>query len=395
MGRRVLKICGSSWANESRDKRELSVYRDLGDEVLVLAKGGEKDKGREGEIDGFRVLYYSTRPLGTKVPNPINRLISLFTWAHYARQLKPDVISGHDLMPGLTIAWMSTLFCKNKPKLIYDAHEFELGRDTNGKRGKLTNWLLGRWEKFLMKRCAFSIMVNDSIADEVQRIHKLTQRPVVVRSTPNYWEIDERICQQTRQDFLEAIRKTGKCVEYLLMYHGQVSCNRGIECVIKAVAGFDDVGLVILGNGEESYVASLHRLAESCGVEEKVLFHPAVPIDELWKYVGAADLSLMMIAASARSYYLCLPNKFFESIQSLTPIVSSNFPEMRRIIDQYQIGLTCDPNNLKEINNCVERMKTDQAFYAQCKENLKRAKEELCWEKEKLVLINAYEQMLN
>ena len=42
-----------------------------------------------------------------------------------------------------------------------------------------------------MRRCAFSIMVNDSIADEVQKIHALKQRPVVIRSTPYCWELDE------------------------------------------------------------------------------------------------------------------------------------------------------------------------------------------------------------
>ena len=35
-------------------------------------------------------------------------------------------------------------------------------------------------------------MVNDSIADEVQRIHGLRERPVVV-DIPNYWNIDESV----------------------------------------------------------------------------------------------------------------------------------------------------------------------------------------------------------
>ncbi len=56
MGKRVLKICVGTWDNASRDKRELSVYRDLGAEVLVLAKGADTDRGRVEEEDGKSVI---------------------------------------------------------------------------------------------------------------------------------------------------------------------------------------------------------------------------------------------------------------------------------------------------------------------------------------------------
>ena len=39
-------------------------------------------------------------------------------------------------------------------------------------------------------------------------------------------------------------------------------------------------------------------------------------------------------------------------------------------------------------------MRTDRDFYAQCKENLKKAKEDLCWEKEKVVLQEAYRRAM-
>lgn len=199
----VLKVCGGTWENASRDKRELSTYRDLGADVAVLAKGNNDDKGRIETVDGFKVYRYSTRPLGSRVPSPLNRLVSLFTWARFVKKIGPDIISGHDLMPGLTISWISTLLNKNKPKLIYDSHEFELGRNTN--RGKLAALAIKHWEKFLMKRCVYSIMVNDSIADEVQRIHRIKERPIVVRSTPDFWTIDPEACLETRNNLLDAL----------------------------------------------------------------------------------------------------------------------------------------------------------------------------------------------
>lgn len=182
---------------------------------------------------------------------------------------------------------------------------------------------------------------------------------------------------------------------FLIMYHGVLMPGRGIETLIKLTEKNTHVAAIILGNGINEYVNSLRNLAKDMKVERRVLFLPAVSLDELWKYVGAVDLSFMMIEGKVRSYYFALPNKFFESIQALTPIIASDFPEMKRLIDQYEIGLTCNPADLDEINECVEKMRTDTVFYNRCKVNLQKAKEDLCWEHEKQNMIKALNQYVS
>jgi len=388
----ILKICASEWAYASRDKRELSACRELGEEVLVLAKGNLSDKGRLDEVDGYQVRRFTTRPMGLRVPNWINRVASLFVWARYTKnELKPQIISGHDLA-GLLIGWLSNIGRKDKAKLIYDSHEFELGRYTGRtKRNKLQMFYIKHLERFLMKRCAFSIMVNDSIADEVQRIHKLEQRPIVVRSTPEKWKIDKEAIRQVRAELTSQFHAEGT----ILMRHGMIGTGCGIEKLLEVVKCMQGVNAVILGYGAEPYISSLKKLAEEFGITERVLFHPAVPITELWKYAGAADVGMSIAPAVSMSYYYALPNKLFENIQSETPVIVSNIPEMKKIVKQYGIGLLCDPKNTAEICACVEKMRTDKAFYEQCKKNTLAAKEDLCWENEKEVLKSAYKRILS
>ncbi len=386
----MLKIVSSAWINESRDKRELSVVKELGADVLVLAKG--EKSGVIEQVDGFRVYRMSTRPLGDKIPKSISRFISVFTWAFQVRKLSPQVISGHDIF-ALLIGYLSTAFMRKdkRPKLVYDAHEFEIGR--NAKRSCVVLWIILLLERFLIRRCAFSIMVNDSIADEVRRIHKLKRRPIVVRSMPENWKIDDKACKQVRQELFQHFgEEEGKI---LLMYHGMVCKGRGIESLIQTVAYGNHICLVVLGDVvEQSYIDRLREMAEDLGAKNRVLFHSAVPGNELWRYVGAADLSMMMISPVTKSYYYALPNKFFESIQALTPMIASDLPEMKYLIEKYKIGLTCRPENVQEIYNCVMRMHNDQALYKSCKENLKAAKAELCWENEKRILMKAYRKVL-
>ena len=95
-------------------------------------------------------------------------------------------------------------------------------------------------------------------------------------------------------------------------------------------------------------------------VEKRVLFMDAVKIQELYKYVGAVDVGMIIIENSCKSYYLCLPNKFFENIQSLTPVITSNFPELQKLTEQYQIGLCIDPADIHGIAAAIEEMRDNK-----------------------------------
>ena len=382
----LLKIAPADFMSASRDKREISAAREVGFQVLTMCKGEKKDKGRREEIDGFAVARYGTRPLGSSSVMRIpNKILSVLQWAHHARKLGPDAISGHDL-PGLGIGYLSSLFRRKKPLLIYDAHEFEIGR--NVKRNRIVKFLVLHLERFLIKRCAFSIMVNDSIADRVMEVHKLKKRPLVVRNVSPYLDLDPQTIVARRKNFLKRLGVSKET--FLLMYHGGLMQNRGIETLIHVVAAIENTAAIILGNGKAEYVDHLHDMCEKQGVRDRVLFLDTVLFSILSEYVGAADVGMVLIDKTSESYYLSLPNKFFENVQALTPMVASAFPEMKRLIDLYEIGLTVDPESQEDVLSAVRQMQDDVELYQRFKNNLVQAKEDLCWENEKAVLIGAY-----
>lgn len=383
--KRVLKIDLNPWHNASRDMRELSLYEELGADVEVLAKGDVDDRGRIDYVKGFKVHRYTTRPLGQKVPRLINRIISVFSWASFVRKkLKPDIISGHDL-PGVAVAWLSNSFLKKtkRAKIIYDSHEFELGR--NEKRSAFTSWLVRQAESFFIKRCVFTIAVNDSIADRLVEEYRLKDRPVVVRSTPDKWVLDEKIISQNRN---RIITKLG--VDCLVTYHGIIRSGRGIEEIIEILKHDDSLGALVVGDSaSKEYYDGLIKLAQDMGVQERVEFHNAVPLETLSTLIGAGDISLILIKPESESYYLSLPNKFFETIQALTPLIASDLPEMSKLTKQYGIGLLCNPEDIDDVCSKIKMLREDSNLYQDIKKNLLTAKEELCWEKEKSKLASA------
>ena len=380
-----LKLILCPYKIEARSQREVDVVKEIvHDGVAVCELGEKKNYRNENGIDIYTYTGHFTGGI-------FNRLSSFIKWAGYIRKFKAKCISCYDIS-ALTIAWISTLFLpkKGKPYLVYDSHEFELGR--NSSRSNFDFFCVKIMEKFLIKKSVFSIMVNDTIADEVVKIYNLKDRPLVIRSMQNYVEIDENVTRMYRERFCQ--KYNIKSSDFIVMYHGAIMNGRGIETIIEAVKSLDDVKVIILGFGKQDYINNLSAMIEEFQMKMKVFFHEAVDQSELWKYVGASDVGIVAINNICLSYYYSLPNKFFQNIQACTPIIGVDFPEIKRMIEKYNIGITCKPDSPDSLRKAIIKLKSDKNLYDLYKINLKKTSKELCWENEKVKLIEKYRTVL-
>jgi len=98
-----------------------------------------------------------------------------------------------------------------------------------------------------------------------------------------------------------------------------------------------DRHLVFLGYGE------LEGLARDGATRlPNVHFHEAVPPADLLPITAGADVGLCIIEDACLSYFLSLPNKLFEYVSAGLPAVISDFPEMRRLVDDLGVGWPVD-----------------------------------------------------
>lgn len=387
---KVLKVFCGRWENPSRDLRELGAAQKAGFKVSAVIKNGP-------EIDDNSIAYgisakgINTKPLGNhRLFRLGNYLISIVIWSWYISKRDDDILSCHDL-PALAIGNLSNFLSGRKKKklLIYDSHELEIGRAV--KRSALKKWCVLKLEQFLVKRTEQTILVNNAIAEEFTKIHYLKRRPVVARNIPKYWEVNNDVCKKIKNEICTKMKISKET--FLLMYHGMVKENRGIEILLDLLTINTNIAVVVLGSGNSLYVQKLKEKAMRLSVQDRVLFIEAIEQNNLWKYVGAVDLGVILAPNFSKSYYLSLPNKLFENIQSETPIIGSNFPEIEKIIKTYKIGKTCVPDDVQQVNSYVEEMRLNQEKYLEYKKNLKIAKQELCWENEEKVLIQMYKDL--
>ena len=378
---RVLKICPTEFLHESRDERELRVYKDMGADVCVMAK-----ETSEIVNDVFKIDRLTTRPLGNRLPNSINRICSFFLWVKKAREYKADIISGHDIICTY-MALLSNIGRKGskRAKIVYDSHEFEIGR--TAKRRNVTKKVISLAERFAIKRVDETIVVSNSIAQEIKKVYRLDKAPSVVRNIPEKWDVDKK---QTK-DNADDLKTNMKDVKYIISYHGIIAPSRGIETAIDMIEKTADLGLIIIGYAlMEDYLDTLKKSVAEKGLEDRVLFLGAVNNRDLWRYIGAADLSFLMLPPASASYYYSLPNKLFEAIQSETPLIASDFPEIRSIVDKYKVGVIAKWDDIDDIVSKAEGLLSDKGLYSETKSNVAAAKEELCWENEKKILQDIY-----
>lgn len=123
----------------------------------------------------------------------------------------------------------------------------------------------------------------------------------------------------------------------IVLYQGMMNAGRGLPELVASARDFPaGVRLVLIGAG--MLEDSLRRLAEDAELEDRVFFGALVPQAELHEWTSSADLGVLILDPINLSKRLALANKIFEYMAASIPVLTTDLPENRRIIDQCECG---------------------------------------------------------
>jgi len=292
--------------------------------------------------------------------------IRLFFYLLFSRM---DGICAIDLDTILPCLYVSKI--KNIIR-IYDAHELFTELKEVVSRPSIHNrWL--RIEKKAVAQFKHGYTVSQGIAEIFKQRYGVEY--ACIRNMPVLKDIPASAIQ-----------------EKFLLYQGAVNEARAFEWLIPAMKKIK-TELVVCGTG--NFMEQLRSLIKEHQVENKVYLRGQLFPKQLWEVSCRGYVGISIAENIGLNQYLALPNKFFDYIQAGLPQVTMDFPEYKRINDQYDIALLIPAADPEMIASAVNKLLDDTVLYERLRQNCLKARLELNWQKEETRLLAYYSNIFN
>ena len=283
---------------------------------------------------------------------------------------KKDVLLANDLDTLLPNYLISKLQIK---KLVYDSHELfsEIPELVNK---PFTKKVWRSLERLVLPNLKNTYTVSNSIADYYDK--KYQTKFKVIRNLP----LMIRTISKGNFSFDHKGEK-------IILYQGALNIGRGLELIINTMPFISNCILVIIGNGD--IIKNLKSYVKNINLVKKVRFLESLTPNELQKITPLANIGISIEEDLGLNYRFSLPNKIFDYINAEVPILVSNLPEMRKIIDTHKVGeIVKERSPQKLALQIKELLKKDYS------EELKKAKKELIWENQEEELLAIFRNII-
>jgi glycosyltransferase involved in cell wall biosynthesis len=117
--------------------------------------------------------------------------------------------------------------------------------------------------------------------------------------------------------------------------------------------------MVVLGYG--FLLEQIRAQARDLGLAERVHFLGPVAADEVVAYSASAAVGVSPLLASAPSYALSLPNKLFQYMAAGLPVVASDLPQVRDVVEGTAAGICVDTSRPSLIAQALRSILDDPA----------------------------------
>jgi glycosyltransferase involved in cell wall biosynthesis len=288
-----------------------------GYEVVQVVGDGQGD----AMVQGVRIVDIGPRPTG--------RLARMLRQPRAAARAvgreRPDLLHLHDpeLLP------LGVEFAGRGVRVVYDAHE-DVPRQILTKQWIPAPLRSGVWHVFehyenrQVRRLAAVCAATPHIARRFESVARLAA------SVCNY-----PMSEELGPAAVPLPRERSVC------YAGGLMRTRGLLQMIRAVALLPDVRLVLCGRFED---AATEREARAEPGWTRVAWLGQVDREMVRDVLARSSAGLVTLKPMP-SYVDSLPIKMFEYMSARLPVIASNFPLWKDIVERHACGICVDPED--------------------------------------------------
>jgi len=267
---------------------------------------------------------------------------------------------------------------KLNKKVIYDVHE-DLPRQILSKpwinisiRKPLAN-IIEWYENKISKKCDGIITATPFIRDRFIAINKNT---VDINNFPLESEL-----QKTRPSFGNLNN---------ICYIGGISQIRGISQMIESLNTLNDIELLLAGEfSSKELLKEVSSLSGWANVKKLGLVSRTETLA-----IKEKSFAGLVLFLPEPNHVNAQPNKMFEYMASGIPVIASDFPLWKEIIEDNNCGVCVNPLDIKQITQAIVTLKNNPKLVQEMGENgIKLVNEKYNWIKESEKLLSFYQEI--
>ncbi len=291
-----------------------------GHEVTVVTSKFRGGLPAEERVDGFRVLR--TRSLGSVFNTPID-----VGTGPLLKAVDADVVHLHYPPPLTSFFATQALQDRRVPTCLTYHCDLYLS-------GRLGRWISGTYERTLLPPTLARvdrIIVHTTSYGTTSAMLRGRELEVI----PSVVDLQRFRPGLPTQAIRSRLKLDGKRV---VVFTGRLVPHKGVDVLLRAVAQLPaDVHLVVVGRGPR--LVDLSTIARRLGVDARVHFCSSVGDDELPRYLSLGSVFAFPSQSRLEGFGLAVA----EAMACGLPVVTSDMPGVREVIDDGVQGLLVEP----------------------------------------------------
>jgi glycosyltransferase involved in cell wall biosynthesis len=276
-----------------------------------------------------------------------------------------------------------------KIPLIVTYHQDVLLHGVLGLVEKLMRYSINRW---LLNSADQLLFTSLDYSNASYFFPLLKNKRASIGELPNGTDPNHFAVGDLNSSFIDQFRSSEK-EKNILVVAGLDDAHyfKGIHILIQALPNLPEtVRAVIVGEGNMRRY--YENLATSTGIQNRVFFPGRVPYDQLPRYYQLADVTVLPSTTMGEAFGLVL----VESLACETPVIASNLPGVRTVVDDGEDGYLVIPGNVddltKKINKILDLPEADRK--AMGKRGRAKVIEKYTWERAGERLEEIYNQAI-